>query len=297
VKTKISGPIALSVFLSAAMIGGFYPTYANALDCSFFFATGPAVCGDSIVEGGSLFSGDVTASPNPISSERSDGPVAVGTVGSAPDGRSGAVAASGSFGEGHAAASANVVQSAPTGLNGDQTHVLAQGIIGFIDGFSISTALNVRITSTLDGIFTGQETAFGNTTPMPGTAGITFLLDHNNQHVLTDIGPTGVQDVLLEPGIYTFLWALSVQAEAVADNFAIIQSQTADASNTGRLFFDVLTPGGSLTFLSGHDYSSLAAGPSFETPLPAALPLFASGLGAFGLLSWRRKRKNAALAG
>ena len=30
------------------------------------------------------------------------------------------------------------------------------------------------------------------------------------------------------------------------------------------------------------------------TPLPAALPLFASGLGAMGLLGWRRKRKNAA---
>jgi hypothetical protein len=30
------------------------------------------------------------------------------------------------------------------------------------------------------------------------------------------------------------------------------------------------------------------------TPLPAALPLFAGGLGALGLLGWRRKRKNAA---
>jgi hypothetical protein len=29
------------------------------------------------------------------------------------------------------------------------------------------------------------------------------------------------------------------------------------------------------------------------TPLPAALPLFASGLGAIGLLGWRRKRKKA----
>jgi hypothetical protein len=35
---------------------------------------------------------------------------------------------------------------------------------------------------------------------------------------------------------------------------------------------------------------------SSTTPLPAALPLFASGLGALGLLGWRRKRKNAALA-
>ena len=30
------------------------------------------------------------------------------------------------------------------------------------------------------------------------------------------------------------------------------------------------------------------------TPIPAALPLFAGGLGAMGLLGWRRKRKNAA---
>ncbi len=30
------------------------------------------------------------------------------------------------------------------------------------------------------------------------------------------------------------------------------------------------------------------------TPLPAAMPLFATGLGALGLLGWRRKRKNAA---
>ena len=32
------------------------------------------------------------------------------------------------------------------------------------------------------------------------------------------------------------------------------------------------------------------------TPLPATLPLFATGLGALGLLGWRRKRKAAALA-
>ena len=30
------------------------------------------------------------------------------------------------------------------------------------------------------------------------------------------------------------------------------------------------------------------------TPLPAALPLFATGLGALGLLGWRRKRKQVA---
>ncbi len=32
------------------------------------------------------------------------------------------------------------------------------------------------------------------------------------------------------------------------------------------------------------------------TPLPAALPLFASGIGGLGLLSWRKRRKAAAIA-
>lgn len=32
----------------------------------------------------------------------------------------------------------------------------------------------------------------------------------------------------------------------------------------------------------------------FSTPIPAALPLFATGFGALGLLGWRKKRKNAA---
>ncbi len=49
---------------------------------------------------------------------------------------------------------------------------------------------------------------------------------------------------------------------------------------------------------SGADYciSSSAAGQVIPeaTPVPAALPLFAGGLGAIGLLGWRRKRKNAA---
>jgi hypothetical protein len=31
-------------------------------------------------------------------------------------------------------------------------------------------------------------------------------------------------------------------------------------------------------------------------PVPAALPLFATGLGAFGLFGWRRKRKAASIA-
>jgi hypothetical protein len=35
---------------------------------------------------------------------------------------------------------------------------------------------------------------------------------------------------------------------------------------------------------------------SAATPLPAALPLFATGIGAMGLIGWRRKRKAQAVA-
>jgi hypothetical protein len=36
--------------------------------------------------------------------------------------------------------------------------------------------------------------------------------------------------------------------------------------------------------------------PPSTTPLPAALPLFATGLGGLGVLGWRRKKKSAARA-
>ncbi len=41
----------------------------------------------------------------------------------------------------------------------------------------------------------------------------------------------------------------------------------------------------------------LGLGGVWSSPLPAALPLFATGLGVMGLLGWRGKRKAAALAG
>jgi hypothetical protein len=52
---------------------------------------------------------------------------------------------------------------------------------------------------------------------------------------------------------------------------------------------------------SGDQATSLQPGTfspdsSSATPLPAALPLFASGLGVLGVLGWRRKKKAAALA-
>jgi hypothetical protein len=50
------------------------------------------------------------------------------------------------------------------------------------------------------------------------------------------------------------------------------------------------------TVFFGDQATSLQPGTFSATPLPAALPLFASGLGAMGLLGWRRKKKAQAVA-
>jgi hypothetical protein len=52
----------------------------------------------------------------------------------------------------------------------------------------------------------------------------------------------------------------------------------------------------SVVFSFGTGPDSTLPGTLSSVPLPAALPLFASGLGALGLLGWRRKRKAAAVA-
>ena len=56
--------------------------------------------------------------------------------------------------------------------------------------------------------------------------------------------------------------------------------------SNGSIYLDEFCSGGT----SCVDFPTFTAS---ITPLPAALPLFATGIGAMGLLGWRRKRKNA----
>ena len=69
----------------------------------------------------------------------------------------------------------------------------------------------------------------------------------------------------------------------------------ASSVGLGQFYFAVFNPvGGSWETFLGLDaafHADFSEGTA--TPLPAALPLFATGLGALGLLGWRRKRKQA----
>ena len=78
--------------------------------------------------------------------------------------------------------------------------------------------------------------------------------------------------------------------EAFADtmlNFLTNRPDSAaDLSGTGHLYIDVQTPGGVLTFASGHNYSSSAV-----TPLPPSSIMMLSALGGLGFLGYRRRMK------
>ena len=113
---------------------------------------------------------------------------------------------------------------------------------------------------------------------------------------------------------------VSFWVKRVGGPFDFVQFFYSDGSDSNTLvdgigqgddwqFFDVtsaLSPGKNLT---GFEIFGTTTGPAFlddftitaadetnATPLPAALPLFAGGLGVIGLLAQRRKRRAAAIA-
>ena len=141
--------------------------------------------------------------------------------------------------------------------------------------------------------------------PGTGTSSITF------SQAVTD--PVLAIASLGSPGVMaafdfnlTGSQSLAIEAGGPSSNFggSTIVLCTAGSNNIcGDEGSGVVQFFGTFTTLSWanplyEDYYLLTVGdeglaPVGTTPLPAALPLFASGLGALGLFGWRRKRKNA----
>jgi hypothetical protein len=120
---------------------------------------------------------------------------------------------------------------------------------------------------------TGNQTATGKT--------ITGGYDEYSYSV-------GIPSFALAPGTY-FLSIQETEAEP-AGNWSWEQTGSAPA-------------GAYLEWYDGSAYQSLPeqlafqlTGPAATTPIPAALPLFITGLGAMGVFGWRRKRKSGAIA-
>ena len=97
-----------------------------------------------------------------------------------------------------------------------------------------------------------------------------------------------------DSGVYQFLSTdgntnLTVTGLPNQSALSLLQPSAFEGASAG---FHILARDANFAVLGIGDGSATVS--DSTTPLPAALPLFATGLGAFGLLGWRRKRKQAA---
>jgi hypothetical protein len=85
------------------------------------------------------------------------------------------------------------------------------------------------------------------------------------------------------------LYAISESVGLISFTDGPVRLQIDGGAGPSGFFFEDTINGPIASFSSPFPIAELAA-----TPLPAAFPLFAIGLGAMGLFGWRKKRKNAA---
>jgi hypothetical protein len=139
--------------------------------------------------------------------------------------------------------------------------------------------------STISGeeTFSGTLTVSLNPPLSVVAADITTLLGASTLEftdvLFQQIGTTGDYDLDLLSGPFE----LQLDITNAPDLFGGINGST--IASDSQLTFEATTP-------IGTDFS----GSLDVVPLPAALPLFATGFAGLGLLGWRRKRKNAAIA-
>jgi hypothetical protein len=93
----------------------------------------------------------------------------------------------------------------------------------------------------------------------------------------------------------SFFGTMNVETSGVGEQSFVI-NLTAEGGNTWASSAAVLTPDSKGFEALVNKGSNGVQDGGFSTPLPAALPLFATGLGGLGLLGWRRKRKAQAVA-
>jgi len=115
-------------------------------------------------------------------------------------------------------------------------------------------------------------------------------------------GPFGFGNSTVNPGLVD----IKINGVSIAPTFPslindafveVLGSFTTGAGQTSlTVLFSASASGSGTVGLSLDDFFFTAEASNIATPLPAALPLFASGIGGLGLLGWRKKKKAAAIA-
>ena len=152
--------------------------------------------------------------------------------------------------------------------------------VDFLQGAASGSTINVGDTQiVITNVLSGFPFCFANT---PGTACVDvidgFDFKFTGENILgVSVDPSSAAD--FQPVTGTFQGNTHLGLELLSNNEIQV-----DVTGDLPLLNDKLIL----------DLSFTNTTPPSPTPLPAALPLFATGLGAMGLFGWRRKRKNTA---
>ena len=156
-------------------------------------------------------------------------------------------------------------------------------------GSNLDLSAVVTTSNTLDALGGYDITGISGTVTGLSSGAITGLVSNPNQPTQGTYyaGSYGWNyDNVLFPGSVPF------------DNNGILFSFgtdiVANLYSVGSLFY--LSVDNPSSFWNPGDVGTLSVSDPPATPVPAALPLFATGLGLVGLLGWYRKRKAAALS-
>jgi hypothetical protein len=178
---------------------------------------------------------------------------------------------------------------------------LGSGTLGLSDTFgSAPTGPDVSFTVTIvgdTGGVSGGPIFYSNLGVGTFTSGLLNATLNSGSEAYLYNGPAGIANVAFGqtvPCLPCFVSEALYTDALLGYDLTTAFSLTGGSVSFGQETY--LTDHGNLTFTSISSLTFEAILPAAETPLPAALPLFATGLGALGLLGWRRKRKAAALA-
>ncbi len=154
--------------------------------------------------------------------------------------------------------------------------------LGTFDG---GVASNIPVAATVDLVQTGTSTILASAS-VGGSSGGTQI----TSWLFNPVTP-----VTLSAGVTYTVYAALAPTDVVTDPLGEVSSSVftinpaiATSPPITGVYSTSLYEADTAFLGANFDTSALA------TPLPAALPLFATGLGAMGLLGWRRKRKNNA---
>jgi len=270
----VAGAVALAVLAEPAGAASCYGIYSNV-------NTAGPVCADAQATG--FHEGDaLTPGGDPKPAWGNDVSL---TYGGGGNGITAAIAVSGTFGTGHIKAESHIDTLPP----GDRAQVSARGYFAFNDTFTVGpNDVTANFISSLSGGFSGAGS---------GEAVLrvydlaTFAVPINDLTTLVnETFPSNEQAALvtLTAGHhYSLFWTMKALADTTVGFGFDRPNATADLSGTGHLYIDVTTPGGVLTFESGHDYSSTSV--VATTPLPPSFVLMISALGGLGFVGTRRK--------